>query len=176
MASSLIPPNPHRRRSPSYNLLVNFASLLEGYVRWDKKYPEWYPPFAAVSIPSLPLSRRSLRVITILRLCCAHQHQQHCRHQRQYQHQWQQQQQQKRRPTPSAIGLETRVASIVPLVCTTAFDALPTTTTTTSSSSSSQPLPRSPSPCTTLRHPFLSSSFASRLLLSFPLGQTPSRI
>ena len=25
-------------RLPSYNLLVNFASLLEGYVRWDKKY------------------------------------------------------------------------------------------------------------------------------------------
>lgn len=92
------PSHPHRRRSPSYNLLVNFASLLEGYVRWDKKYPEWYPPFAAVSIPSsLPVPssrrhRRSLRVITILRLCCAHQHQQHCRHQRQYQHQWQQQQ------------------------------------------------------------------------------------
>lgn len=50
----------HRRRSPSYNLLVNFASLLEGYVRWDKKYPEWYPPFAAVSIPSpLPPHRRA---------------------------------------------------------------------------------------------------------------------
>lgn len=91
----LHPSHPHRRRSPSYNLLVNFASLLEGYVRWDKKYPEWYPPFAAVSIASslpVPSSRRSLRVITILRLCCAHQHQQHCRHQRQYQHQWQQQQ------------------------------------------------------------------------------------
>lgn len=29
-----------RASSPSYNLLVNFASLLEGYVRWDKKYLE----------------------------------------------------------------------------------------------------------------------------------------
>lgn len=42
---------PHRRRSPSYNLLVNFASLLEGYVRWDKKYPEWCPP---AFLPHLP--------------------------------------------------------------------------------------------------------------------------
>lgn len=28
----------HVAHGASYNLLVNFASLLEGYVRWDKKY------------------------------------------------------------------------------------------------------------------------------------------
>lgn len=53
------PSLPHRRRSPSYNLLVNFASLLEGYVRWDKKYPEWYPPFAVPSPPSPPCLPRA---------------------------------------------------------------------------------------------------------------------
>lgn len=48
---------PHRRRSPSYNLLVNFASLLEGYVRWNKKYPEWCPSFSPTFlVPSHPSS------------------------------------------------------------------------------------------------------------------------
>lgn len=83
---------PHLPSSPSYNLLVNFASLLEGYVRWDKKYPErerereWYPPLATTVSASLSLPLRSCRcychrlpcVITILRLCCVHQHRQHC--------------------------------------------------------------------------------------------------
>lgn len=47
------------QRSPSYNLLVNFASLLEGYVRWDKKYLEWYPVPTGPTIVS-PRTSRSL--------------------------------------------------------------------------------------------------------------------
>lgn len=39
MAACLARASP-AKSSPSYNLLVNFASLLEGYVRWDKKYLE----------------------------------------------------------------------------------------------------------------------------------------
>lgn len=49
------------RRLPSYNLLVNFASLLEGYVRWDKKYLEWYPGPTIASTPPFSFSSLSLR-------------------------------------------------------------------------------------------------------------------
>lgn len=63
------PSLPHRRRSPSYNLLVNFASLLEGYVRWDKKYPEWYPPF---TVPSPLLLRAFLAPVPSQSSCYHH--------------------------------------------------------------------------------------------------------
>lgn len=49
------------RRLPSYNLLVNFASLLEGYVRWDKKYLEWYPGPTIASTPPFSFSSLSPR-------------------------------------------------------------------------------------------------------------------
>lgn len=63
------------RRSPSYNLLVNFASLLEGYVRWDKKYLEWYPEPSIVGRATSSLAPTSsslsaaIRVTNILCRC-----------------------------------------------------------------------------------------------------------
>lgn len=107
---------PHRRRSPSYNLLVNFASLLEGYVRWDKKYPEWCPPASLPHRPHQPPRALLIPPAPLPLPSCyhhsspVHQHQQHCRHQHEHQHQRRQQQQRQQPPyqhrPPSAIGLE----------------------------------------------------------------------
>lgn len=113
---------PHRRRSPSYNLLVNFASLLEGYVRWDKKYPEWCPPASLPHRPHQPPRALLIPPAPLPLPSCyhhsspVHQHQQYCRHQHEHQHQRRQQQQRQQPPYQHRppLGYRVRIPGLPP--------------------------------------------------------------